>query len=80
MIDGWRWMILGLTCGMGVLLFLRLVADDLAATGHLLERFERREKREAHKRHSERLQQEEADEDAEDDEIPVLEAAHSIPA
>ena len=74
-------MILGLICGTGVLLFLRLVADDLAASTHLLERLERREKREACKR--QRVRQEQPDDNADtdaEDEIPVLEAAHSIPA
>jgi len=72
-------MILGLTCGAGVLLFLRLVADDLAASTHLLERLERREKREADKR--QRARQEQLDDNAAyDDEVPVLQAAHSIPA
>ena len=77
MIDGWRWMILGLTCGMGVLLFLRLVADDLAASSHLLERFERRERREVRRRRAEQAQREQVD--VADDDIPVLEAAGSIP-
>ena len=67
----WETLLTGAICAAGALAFLRLVADDIARTEHMLDRYDRRERKLAKQRREEGVTQAATD----DEGVVTLEAA-----